>query len=104
MKLIPFVAIFSLAVIVLSIGPAGSYSAVFAQLSNTSEPTISPEGGALLKKILSASSFSNIQIISFVKGIEASGVNVGDSDITVTLRQTTAGTGGSNSSTPVTVT
>jgi len=73
-------------------------------LSNTSEPAISPAGGALLKKILSASSFSNIQIISFVNGIEASGVNIGDSDITLTLKQTTTGSNESNTSIPVTVT
>jgi hypothetical protein len=104
MRLIPFVAFFCLAIFVLSTGPAGSYGIVFARVSNTSESTLSPEGGALLKKILSASSFSNIQIISFVNGIEASGVNIGNSDITVTLRQTTPGTSGSNTSTPVTVT
>lgn len=68
-----------------------------------SNPSISPEAGALLKKILSASSFSNIQTISFVNGIEVSGVNVGDSDISVTLKQT-AESGGSNASIPVTVT
>jgi hypothetical protein len=103
-RIILFAAIFSLVIFVLSAGPAGFYSSVFAQLSNASESTISQEGGALLKKILSASSFSNIQIISFVNGIEASGVNVGDSDITVTLRQTPLGSNDSNASTPVTVT
>jgi hypothetical protein len=103
-RIILFAAIFSLVIFVLSAGPAGFYSSVFAQLSNASESTISQEGGTLLKKILSASSFSNIQIISFVNGIEASGVNVGDSDITVTLRQTPLGSNDSNASTPVTVT
>jgi hypothetical protein len=104
MKLIPFVAFLSLSIFVISTCPAISYSTVSAQLSNASEPAMSPEGGALLKKILSASSFSNIQIISFVNGIEASGVNIGDSDITLTLKQTTAGSNESNTSTPVTVT
>ena len=52
-----------------------------------SNASISPEAGALLKKILNASSFSNIQTISFVPGIEVSGVDVGDSDISVTLKQ-----------------
>lgn len=104
MRLIPFATFFSLAIFVISTCPAISYSKVPAPLSNTSEPTMSPEGGALLKKILSASSFSNIQIISFVSGIEVSGVNVGDSDITVTLKQTAPQTSESNISTPVTVT
>jgi hypothetical protein len=104
MRLIPFATFFSLAIFVISTCPAISYSSVSAPLSNTSEPTMSPEGGALLKKILSASSFSNIQIISFVSGIEVSGVNVGDSDITVTLKQTAPQTSESNISTPVTVT
>ena len=104
MRLIPFVAFLSFAIFVLSTGPASSYRTVFAQVSNANESAISPEGGALLKKILSASSFSNIQIISFVDGIEASGVNVGDSDITLTLKQTTTGSNESNTSTPVTVT
>jgi hypothetical protein len=104
MKFIPFAVFLSLALFLISSCPAISYSTVSAQLSNTSEPTISPEGGALLKKILSASSFSNIQIISFVNGIEASGVNIGDSDITLTLKQTTTGSNESNTSIPLTVT
>jgi hypothetical protein len=104
MRFIPFALFLSLALFLISSCPAISYSTVSAQLSNTSESTISPEGGALLKKILSASSFSNIQIISFVNGIEASGVNIGDSDITLTLKQTTTGSNESNTSIPVTVT
>ena len=104
MKLIPFAVFLSLALFLISSCPAISYSTVSAQLPNASEPAISPEGGALLKKILSASSFSNIQIISFVNGIEASGVNIGDSDITLTLKQTTTGSNESNTSIPVTVT
>ena len=104
MRFIPFVAFLSLALFLIFTCPAFSYVTVSAQLSNTSESAISPEGGALLKKILSASSFSNIQIISFVNGIEASGVNIGDSDITLTLKQTTTGSNESNTSIPVTVT
>jgi len=104
MKLIPFAVFLSLALFLISSCPAISYSTVSAQLPNASESAISPEGGALLKKILSASSFSNIQIISFVNGIEASGVNIGDSDITLTLKQTTTGSNESNTSIPVTVT
>jgi hypothetical protein len=104
MRFIPFAVFLSLALFLISSCPVFSYVTVSAQLPNASEPAISPEGGALLKKILSASSFSNIQIISFVNGIEASGVNIGDSDITLTLKQTTTGSNDSNTSIPVTVT
>jgi hypothetical protein len=65
--------------------------------------TMNPETEALLKKIFSASSFSNIQTISFVDGIEVSGVSLGDSTVTVTLRKI-ATENATNLSTPVTVT
>lgn len=79
---------------------------VFGQLSNAtdSNATVSPQGSELLKKILSASSFSNIQSISFVDGIEISGVNVGDSEITITLKEKASESTDTNASTPVTVT
>jgi hypothetical protein len=79
---------------------------VFAQASNAtdSNASVSPEGGELLKKILSASSFSNIQSISFVDGIEISGINVGDSEISITLKQKASESTDTNASTPVTVT
>jgi hypothetical protein len=79
---------------------------VFAQASNAtdSNASVSPEGGELLKKILSASSFSNIQSISFVDGIEISGINVGDSEISITLKQKVSESTDTNASTPVTVT
>ena len=79
---------------------------VFAQASNAtdSNASVSPEGGELLKKILSASSFSNIQSISFVDGIEISGINVGDSEISITLKQKVSESTDTKASTPVTVT
>jgi hypothetical protein len=96
---------FALALLVVSAISLSLSNTVSAQSSNTSEPTMSSEGGALLKKILSASSLSNIQIISFVPGIDVSGLNLGDSDITLTLKQTAPlQTNKSNISTPVTVT
>jgi hypothetical protein len=97
-------AAFSLTLFVISTYPTVSYSTVSSQLSNISKPNMSPEGGTLLKKILNASSFSNIQIISLVDGIGVSGLNLGDSDITVTLRQTASQKSESTISTPVTVT
>jgi hypothetical protein len=101
----PMIFTFALALLVVSAISLSLSNTATAQLSNTSEPTMSPAGGALLKKILSASSLSNIQIISFVPGIDVSGLNLGDSDITLTLKQTTPlQTDKSNISTPVTVT
>src|SRR5215813_5867256 len=77
----------------------------WAQATDTTKTnsTINPETEALLKKIFSASSFSNIQAISFVDGIEVSGVNFGNSDVTLTLRKT-ATENATNLSTPLTVT
>ena len=66
--------------------------------------SISPESAALMKKILSASAFANIQTISFVNGIEVSGVNFGESDISITLKRTASENNASNISIPVTVT
>ena len=72
---------------ILSFGPLMSYSVMAQSSTVDSNTSISSEAGALLKKILNASSFANIQTISFVPGIEISGVDVGDSDISVTLKQ-----------------
>lgn len=85
--------------------PSFSLNLGYAQTSDIAKTnsTMNPETEALLKKIFSASSFSNIQAISFVDGIEVSGINLGDSDVTVTLRRTTT-ENTTNLSTPVTVT
>lgn len=77
----------------------------FAQSSNISDessPT-SLESASLLEKIKGASSLSNIQTISWVDGIEVSGVNVGESQATVTLKRVDGGENNFNSSMPVTV-
>jgi len=98
------VTVFILASLMISL-PIKSPNLVIAQLpgENTTS-AVSPESAALIKKILSASSFSNIQTISFVKGIEVSGVNLGDSDISITLKRSASENNASNISTPVTVT
>jgi hypothetical protein len=98
------VTIFVLASLMISL-PIKSSNLVIAQLpgENTTS-AVSPESAALIKKILSASSFSNIQTISFIKGIEVSGVNLGDSDISITLKRSASENNASNISTPVTVT
>ena len=91
-------------ILMLSLSPLMTPRALAQSSVENSSSSISPQAGALLKKILSASSFSNIQTISFVPGIEVSGVNVGDSDISITLKQILSENGSSISSVPVTVT
>jgi len=87
--------------------PAVFSNSIFAQLSDTDQSS-NPENMAsapLLEKIRGASSLSNIQIISWVDGIEVSGVNVGDGAASITLKQVGGdGDNDSNKSIPVTVT
>jgi hypothetical protein len=92
-------------VLMIMLSSSVSLNLGYAQTSDITKAnsTLNPEAEALLKKIFSASSFSNIQTISFVDGIEVSGINLGDSDVTVTLRKT-ATENATNLSTPVTVT
>ena len=65
---------------------------------------VSPELEPLVKKILSGSSYSNTQTISFVNGIEVTGVNNVGNNVSVTLAKIPSQAGQSNMSTPVTVT
>lgn len=92
-------------VLVIMMSSSVSLNLGLAQTSDITKTnsTMNPETEALLKKIFSASSFSNIQTISFVDGIEVSGVSLGDSTVTVTLRKI-ATENATNLSTPVTVT
>ena len=70
---------------------------------NDQSNAMSLDSSPLLEKLKGASSISNIQTISFVDGIEVTGVNVGESQATVTL-QNVAGQGNdSNRAQPVTV-
>ena len=64
---------------------------------------VSPELEPLVKKILSASSYSNTQTISFVNGIEVTGVNAIGDNVSVTLAKIPSQASQSNMSTPVTV-
>lgn len=76
----------SLSVIVaLFVTPTTISNSTLAQLDD--ESTVGLGSGALLKKTLDASSFSNIQAISLVDGIEVSGIILGDDSISVTLKQ-----------------
>jgi hypothetical protein len=76
--------------------------------TNTNITSTSGAGGPqLLKKIEKIPSLSNIIVLSLVDGIKVSGVNIGDTDLTLTLKRQTAGTNltspGNTSSLPVTV-
>ena len=81
---------------------------LFAQSENN---TVLPETSQiqndtsmpLLKKILNASSFDNIQVISWINGISVSGVNFGEDVVSVTLKRIATGDD-ANITTPVTVT
>jgi hypothetical protein len=79
---------------------------IFAQLPDTggSSDTSSLASAPLLDKIRGASSLSNIQVISWVDGIEVTGVNVGETDATITLKNVAGDDNDSKASMPVTVT
>jgi hypothetical protein len=75
--------------------------------NNTSSSTSSLDSSKLVKKLEKVSSLSNIVGISLVDGIKVSGINVGDTDMSVTLRYQAVGGNVSNtgnaSSLPVTI-
>jgi hypothetical protein len=82
-------------------------SATNATTSTNITSTSGAGGPQLLKKIEKIPSLSNIIVLSLVDGIKVSGVNIGDTDLTLTLKRQTAGTNltspGNTSSLPVTV-
>ena len=68
----------------------------------------SPAAAQLIQKVERIPSLSNIIGMSMVEGIKVSGLQIGDTDLTVTLRRHTAGSnltqsGGNSSSMPVTI-
>ena len=76
--------------------------------NNTSSSTSSLDSSNLGKKLEKVSSLSNIVGISLVDGIKVSGINIGDTDLSVTLRYQAVGgnvsnTGNASSSLPVTI-
>ena len=91
-------------ILILLSSPLLTYRAIAQSSTGNSSTSASPEAGAFLKKILSASSFTNIQTISFVPGIEVSGINVGDGDISITLKKVPSESASSNASASLTVT
>jgi hypothetical protein len=77
--------------------------------SSISSSTSSLNSSNIVKTLERVSSLSNIVGVSLVDGIKVSGINVGDTDLSVTLRYQTTGTNATNtgnassSSLPVTI-
>jgi hypothetical protein len=79
--------------------------------NDTSSSTSSLDSSKLVKKLEKVSSLSNIVGISLVDGIKVSGINIGDTDMSVTLRyqavggnvSNTGNASASSSSLPVTI-
>lgn len=72
-------------IVALFVTPATISNSTLAQSDD--DKAMGLGSGTLLKKTLNASSFSNIQAISLVDGIEVSGITLGDDAVTVTLKQ-----------------
>lgn len=85
--------------------PAVLSNLTFAQSSDNNDQSNSMSLGSspLLEKLKGASSISNIQTISWVDGIEVTGVNVGENQATVTLERVGGQENNLNRSEPVTV-
>ena len=76
--------------------------------TNASNTPSSPAASQLIQKVERIPSLSNIIGMSMVEGIKVSGLQIGDTDLTVTLRRQTAGgnlteSAGNASSVPVTI-
>jgi len=85
-------SILGLTLCMIFVTPGFFSNLIFAQSSDISESnTAGLESAPLLEKLKAASSLSNIQTISWVDGIEVSGVNIGESQATVTLKQVGGG-------------
>lgn len=95
----------ALILFMISVTPAVLSHLTFAQSSDIGDGNnpMSLESAPLLEKLKGASSISNIQTISWVDGIEVSGVNVGESQATVTLKQVNGEVNDFNRSKSVTV-
>jgi hypothetical protein len=76
--------------------------------TNVSNTPNSPAASQIIQRVERIPSLSNIIGMSMVEGIKVSGLQIGDTDLTVTLRRHTAGSNltqsaGNSSSTPVTI-
>jgi hypothetical protein len=87
--------------------PTENSSATSATSSSNATTSASAGGSQLLKKITTIPSLSNIVTMSLIDGIKVSGINLGATDLTLTLTRQTVGTNltspGNTSSLPVTV-
>ena len=84
----------------------GQASPTIGNNTSSSTSTSSLDSSNLVNKLQRVSSLSNILGISLVDGIKVSGINVGDTDLSVTLKYQTAETNVTNSgnvSLPLTV-
>jgi hypothetical protein len=87
--------------------PTENSSATSATSSSNATTSASAGGSQLLKKITTIPSLSNIVTMSLIDGIKVSGINLGATDLTLTLTRQTVGTNltspGNTTSLPVTV-
>jgi hypothetical protein len=87
--------------------PTTNTSATIPTTSSNATNTAATGGSQLLKKIEKIPSLSNIVTMSLVDGIKVSGINLGATDLTLTLQRQMVGTDltspGNTSSLPVTI-
>ena len=87
--------------------PAANTSATTVTSSSNATSSASAGGSQLLQKITTIPSLSNIVTMSLIDGIKVSGINLGATDLTLTLTRQTVGTNltspGNSTSLPVTV-
>jgi hypothetical protein len=87
--------------------PTANTSATTPTTSSNATNTAAAGGSQLLKKIATIPSLSNIVTMSLVDGVKVSGINLGATDLTLTLKRQSVGTNltssGNTSSLPVTI-
>jgi hypothetical protein len=87
--------------------PTANSSATSTTTSSNATSTGAAGGSQLLQKITTIPSLSNIVTMSLIDGIKVSGINLGATDLTLTLTRQTVGTNltspGNTTSLPVTV-
>jgi hypothetical protein len=87
--------------------PTANNSATTSTTSSNATNTAAAGGSQLLKKIATIPSLSNIVTMSLVDGVKVSGINLGATDLTLTLKRQSVGTNltssGNTSSLPVTI-
>jgi hypothetical protein len=87
--------------------PTANTSATTPTTNSNATNTAAAGGSQLLKKIATIPSLSNIVTMSLVDGVKVSGINLGATDLTLTLKRQSVGTNltssGNTSSLPVTI-